>query len=297
VGATYRFAFGHYERIGRFAVTLTPSGRPFDFPWGCYAPDGFALFAHGLAALEDGELVRRHRGWLERETRRFLEIVIDPKTGFVRRGVHFSEARDYSRRDSSCYSNVMCHVLSLALDRLGLPNPLSRYDYATLIPDAFLRAGRFLDDARGPGTLSGDANILPFWSGLLGHGEDARALFERIVAQMDADGFNTPLPSRYGVSDASPGDGAILLDRLNPWQRDAVWPCLGLHLAEALRDYGLRSRLSEALAAFRRLVELHRCFPEVVDARSGDLFRSSVYCSEDSMIWAANLLRLLREPL
>ena len=292
VGDTFRYALARYEREGRFALVITPRNHLFDFPVPCYAPDGFAFFLRGLAALRDDGLVRRHRGFLERESRRFHETVVDPATGLVRRGVHFSEAQDYAVRDSSCYSNVMCYVVQRALDSLGLPNPLARYDYRRLIVEGYLFDDLFLDDARRSDHVSGDAAILPFWSGLLGHGDAARTLFERVLVRMDAAGLNRPYPSRYGASRARRGD-ALRIERLNPWQRDAVWPCLGLQLVEALCDYGMR-RSAVELDALRRLVERHRCFPEVVDTRTEGLYRSAVYTAEDSMIWAANLLALLR---
>jgi hypothetical protein len=186
----------------------------------------------------------------------------------------------------------MCFVVQRALRRLGIASPISLYEYGRLIPEAYLEDDRFHDDARRNGRISGDAAIAPFWSGALGYGDGARALFARIVARMDADGLNTPFPSRYGVGRPARG-GAIRLERLNPWQRDAVWPCLGLQLIEALEAYR-HPGLEGALAAIARLVETNGCLPEVVDARGGRPFRSAIYVAEDSMLWAANLAAALR---
>jgi hypothetical protein len=290
VGSTYRTALACYEEAGRFGLVVSPSGRVWDFP--AYAPDGFALFLTGLAQLGDRALVRRHGAFLAREARRFFDLVVEPATGLVRTGRRFSEAQDYAVRSSSCYSNVMCHLTREALADLGLPNPLAPYDYPTAVRNAFLDGDRFFDDATRPEYPSGDAAILPFWSGLMGHDPQAAELFARVLARMDRDGLNRPYPSRYGAG-ASPGRKMILLDRVNPWQRDAVWTCLGLHLLETERRLA-PARFVADLARFRELVERTRCFPEVLDPGTGDLFRSPCYMSDDSMLWAVNLWALLR---
>lgn len=108
---------------------------------------------------------------------------------------------------------------------------------------------------------------------------------------MDEQGLNRPLPSRYGVA-GSAGRQMHLLHRLNPWQGDTVWTCLGLHLLEVLRDFE-HPRFPAELDRYRAMVERLGCFPEVLDARSAELFEGPFYMSEDSMLWAANLWSLL----
>jgi len=289
VAETYRYALACYEREGAFALVITPDGRLFDFPAG-YAPDGFAFFLHGLASLRDGALVDRHRAFLEREAARFATIVTDPETGLVRRGVLFSEAQDNAIRDSSCYSNAACLLARDALAALGLQNPLARFDYAALL-ERFWEGDHYVDDLRRPPFASGDAQLLPLWCGALGKGPAARARLDAVLAYMDAQGLNSPLPSRYGTGPA-PGRRMHLVHRINPWQVSAVWTCLGIHLLELLRDLR-HPRFTVELARYRALVERERCFPEVLD-ETGALFRGPVLLSEDSMLWAANVWHLLR---
>jgi hypothetical protein len=293
VGASYRFALERYERAGHFALVVTPEGELYDFP--AYAPDGLAFFLDGLAALDDGALVRRHRALLGREVERFAATVLDRRLGLVRPDLHVSEAQDFALRSSSCYSNAICFLLSRALDRLHLPNPLAGYDYPALILARYWDGDRFLDDARRPSYTSGDANLLPFCVGLFA-GEPAleRRLFRRALARLDADGLNDPLPTRYGIGH-SPERRMIPLDPLNPWQRDAVWTCLGIHLLEALARLE-PERLGREVARYAAVVERLACFPEVIDPVSGELFRSTFYLSEDSMLWAAGLWRFLARP-
>jgi hypothetical protein len=289
VAETYRYALACYEREGAFALVITPDGKLFDFPAG-YAPDGFAFFVHGLAALGDAALVARHRAFLEREAARFAAIVTDPGTGLVRRGVLFSEAQDNAIRDSSCYSNSACLLARDALAALGLRNPLARFDYAALL-EGFWERDHYVDDLRRPPYASGDAQLLPLWCGALGRGPAARARLDAVLSYLDAQGLNSPLPSRYGTGPA-PGRRMHLVHRINPWQASTVWTCLGIHLLELLRDLR-HPRLGVELGRYRALVERERCFPEVLDA-NGAMFRGPVLLSEDSMLWAANVWHLLR---
>ncbi len=290
VAETYRYALASYEREGAFALVITPGGRLFDFPAG-YAPDGFAFFVFGLARLGDRALVARHRAFLEREADRFVAIVTEPSTGLVRRGVLFSEAQDNAIRDSSCYSNAACFLARESLQALGLRNPLAPFDYAALL-EGFWEGDHYVDDMRRPAFPSGDAQLLPLWCGALGRGEAARTRLEGVLAWMDRQGLNTPLPSRYGVGPAA-GRRMHVLHRINPWQASAVWTCLGIHLLEVLRDLE-HPRLQVELQRYRALVEREACFPEVLDGETGAMFVGPVTLSEDSMLWAANVWQMLR---
>jgi hypothetical protein len=289
VGETYRYALGRFEQAGHFALVITPGGRLFDFP--AYAPDGFALFLFGLERLGDRALVERHRPLLEREAARFAALVLDQRTGLVRRGERFSEAQDYAVRDSSCYSNCLCALLQRSLGALGLANPLERFDYRALVLEHYWAGDHFLDDQARRDDPSGDAQLLPFWTGLIEPDGEGRARLDGVLQWMDGQGLNRPLPSRYGVG-GSEGRRMHLLHLLNPWQGDTVWTCLGLHLLEVLRDFG-HPRYPVELERYRSMVERLGCFPEVLDAGSADLYEGPLYMSEDSMLWAANLWSLL----
>jgi len=291
VAQTYRYALAAYQSAGGFALVITRDQRLFDFP--AYAPDGFALFVSGLKHLGDGGLVAQYRPLLNREIERFYSLVIDPKTGLVRRHTLFSEAQDYIVRDSSCYSNSACHLLQQSLDAMGLFNPLAPYDYRSLVLDRFWDGDHFLDDQSRPSYPSGDAQLMPLWAGLLGHDPAARARLDMILSWMDAQGLNSPLPTRYGVG-PHPRRRMHPLHWLNPWQTDTVWTCLGLHLLEILREFD-HPRFPSVLARYRTLVESLGCFPEVLDSGTGAFYASLFSMSEDSMLWAASLWRLLAE--
>jgi hypothetical protein len=289
VGDTYRYALQHYEHAGHFALVVMPGGRLLDFPG--YSPDGLAFFLHGLAQLADRALVDRHRAFLVREIARFSDLVVDPATGLVRRGVCYSEAQDYAIRDSSCYSNSVCYLLQQQLDTLGLPNPFARHDYRGLLLDRFWAGDHFLDDLSRPDWPSGDAQVLPFWTRLFGTDGDARSRWETVLRWMDDQGLNAPLPCRYGVAGTN-GRRMHVLHRFNPWQRDTVWTCLGLHFLEVARDLE-HPRFEVGLEQYRLLVERLGCFPEALEPERAQLYEGALVIAEDSMLWAANLWAML----
>jgi hypothetical protein len=288
VRATYRYALGAYRRKGRFALIISPDGGVHDFP--AYAPDGFAFFLYGLVHLQDERLIEAYRPFLEQELRRFVRIVVDEKTGLVRTDRRFSEAQDYAIRKASCYSTVMCHVASRAADALLLKNPLSRYDYPSLIRRHYWNGEFFYDDITKPPYISGDACITPFWADAV---TDPKADFEKVLRRLDDVGITRPIPARYCAQDGA-NRPMIWMDRINPWQRDAVWMCLGVQYLEVLSKFNPERYLFD-LRSLEVTVERLGCFPEVLSKDTLDLYRSPLYCSEDAMIWAADLLRMLKK--
>jgi hypothetical protein len=291
VTLTYRYALKCYEREAHYGLVITPEGQLYDFP--TYAPDGYALFLHGLRALNNRSLIAAHRALLEREARRFVELVIDKRKGLIRRGASLSEAQDYAVRDSSCYSNSICYLLQQSLDALGLANPLAEYDYEVLIMVNFWDEDHFFDDLTRPPYPSGDAQIMPFWVGLFDHASGARQRLESVLKWMEQEKLNDPIPTRYGNTSHEMRRMHIL-DWVNPWQRDSSWTCLGLQYLEVLRRVS-HPKYPAELERYRSLVERLKCFPEVIDGGTGAMYSGTFYTSEDSMLWAATLWQLLKD--
>jgi hypothetical protein len=291
VEETYDYALRTYASQQHFSLVISPQGKLWDFP--SYAPDGLAFFLDGLRVLDDSLLIRRYRTFLEQQIRRFFQRVIDPASGMVRPDKHFSEAQDYVIRHSSCYSNVMCYLVQQNASALGLHHPLAEYDYPALIVERFGQEDFFFDDLNYRPYVSADAAILPFWSGLLSFTPENQARWAKVLARLDAEGLNHPLPTRYGNC-REKNRPMIFIERFNRWQRDAVWTCLGLHFLEVLQRWS-PPRFTQELARYQQLIEKLHYFPEILDAKTGNLFRSPFYVADDSMLWAANLWQLLRQ--
>lgn len=286
--SSYRYAFERYEQKGRFALVITPHGNLFDFPY--YAPDGFAFFLSGLVHLDEPDLIATHRAFLNREMARFFRKVIDPKTGLVRSNRHFSEAQDFSKRTSSCYSNAMCHLLKQCARKLALDNPMAHYDYTSLILDNFWNGDHFYDDLMHWPYISGDACITPF---LVNAIDDAKSRFSKVLKRMDEARLTKPFLARYGNTSKKIRP-MIRIERFNQWQRDTIWTCLGLQLLSVLERYA-PERYDKELSRYEGLVDEFRCFPELLTADGTRFFRGPFYMADDSMLWAADLLYMLKK--
>ncbi len=287
VESTFEYAFKHYESEGHFTLIISPSGKCFDFP--SYSPDGFAYFLHGMSCLNDPWLVKRHRTFLEREIERFYHLVLDSDK-LVRKETLFSEAQDYAHRNSSCYSNSVCLLIQRSLISLGLFNPLEDIDFSSQILKHFWRTDHFMDDLKGDFYPSGDAQIMPFLVGLKDDSERTR--LNLVIPWMEKTGLLDPMPARYGIS-SHPKRKMLPLETFHAWQTDAVWTSLGLDYLAILKKFKHPSFLIQ-LKQYQNLIERLSCFPEVIDSKSKTLFQSSLIETDDSMIWAASLLNLLK---
>ena len=285
---TLDYALGIFRRHGRVEQTISPGGRPFTFP-NAYSPDALAFLVHSLRLAGDRRLVAKYRGFIEQEARRYLETAVDPVSGLIRKGVQFSSMKDYSVRSSSCYDNVMTAMLKDDLEHLGLANPFRKYDYRKLIMGNFWAGSYFLDDLSGRKAVCADANILPFWSGVIAD----RQIMSRAIASLAREGLDSPFPAKY-TSGRDDSQKMIWQETFaGDYERDAVWAHVGLmHIKVAsLADRRLARKY---LLGYERRIARHRNFLEVYD-RDGRPFRTLLYYSDEGMLWAANFLALKRK--
>jgi hypothetical protein len=83
VRASLAYALGVWtRRRSHVTTTINYGDRPADVF--AYGVDSLPLLLAALRAVDAGDLVDRHRGWLEREIGWFCSRVVDPATGLVR---------------------------------------------------------------------------------------------------------------------------------------------------------------------------------------------------------------------
>lgn len=289
VRRTLEYALSCYARSGRVTQQISPRGAPFNFP-ACESPDALAFLLHSLASLNDKELTKRYKSFLEKEIARFVGEVIDRRSGLVRRNLRVAGMRDYALRESSCYDNAMVAAVRKHAAELRLANPLRRYDYGKLLITNFWTGNYFKDDLSNA-TLTGDANVAPFWLGVLSEKEE-RERFPKALAAIQAARLDQLYPLRYESGYAR--TRMLWLDALmGGWEKDTVWLHLGNMFVQAVaRHDGAQAR--EYLGRFTELIERERNYPEVL-TREGRPHRSLFFHSDDSMLWAANYLALRRQ--
>jgi len=114
VQATLRYAFNRFKKYKKITTTITPGGKPYDFP--TKAVDSLPWFIH---ALRLGKFeYYEHRPFLNKQIRIFFNRFIDKETGLVKKK-HFSSMKDFSIRKSSCYDNCMAAMLANDLNKFA----------------------------------------------------------------------------------------------------------------------------------------------------------------------------------
>lgn len=305
--STLGWAMGVWDARGsHVTTTINPLLRwPVDiFDYGV---DSLPLLLASLRALEvaggpagkgASALAHEHRAWIAREVEHFVTEVVDPATGLVRSDRHFSAHRDTFKNGSTAYANTMVAVLARAVAETGWgPDLLSRHfagaapnaDWGVLLRRHFWLGDRFRDRL-GSDETSGEANVWPFFAGLI----DDREMLAAALGTLRRNGYTAPYPLRF--------EATHRVDRLVPayrlWSADyqttTSWTSLGSIYLALLGQVEPQAAAVE-LDRMRALIERDGTFWEVLDAR-GEPWRSRsrLSVSDVSMLWGAILLESLR---
>ncbi len=235
VEASLDWALEAWSHRGRVTTTIFAGRRPADVYR--FGVDSLPLLLATMEECRAEHLIGRHGRWMEREVARYAEEVLDARTGLVRDGCRFSTHRDTVITGSNCYANTMLVLLDGVLRRTGwLTSPLPP-DTGDRFLEAFWRADHF-SDRRGRDLLTGDANVFPFWLGIVPHDAGLRTALDAL----DAAGLARPLPLRY----AARRDPRIE-DRVQRWfvpdyQGTSIWTSLGAMYLVPARPGGRRGR-------------------------------------------------------
>jgi hypothetical protein len=306
---TLEWAIESWRRRGsHVTTTISPLGRmPVDlFDYGV---DSLPLLLASIRSLIDGpaseiaeraaSLATSSRAWLAAEVEHYVRTVVDPATGLVRADRRFSAHRDTFRNGSTAYANTMVALLARTIVETGWgPDLLGRwferdggYEWGALLRRHLWVGDRFRDRLGGDET-SGEANVWPFFAGLV----DDRELQAAALVTLRREGYATPYPLRFAVWHE--GDGLLPVFRLySPdYQTTTSWTSLGSMYLSLLREIDPAAAHVE-LDRVRALIERDGTLWEVID-RHGRPWRSRIRLSisDASMLWGAILLHTFEQP-
>lgn len=293
VDASLAWALQAWSRAGRITTTIFPGARPADV-WDL-GVDSLPLVVRALRATPGGErLVERHAALLAAEVRRFGASVVDPATGLVRVDRRFSTHRDTVDSRGNAYANAMVALLERDLRETGwfaAPFPPGSADRLVA---AFWRGDHFAEGPRGTPShdlVTGDANVVPFWLGVVPDDLGAGAMLDAL----DAAGLTAPLPLRYGPQPPAAEDRVQRLV-VPDYQGAAIWTSLGAMATEvALRVDSPRGE--RWLRGHLAVVERDGTLWEVLDGgRRPYRGRLGLWRADEAMLWAALFLDLLERP-
>ena len=134
-----------------------------------YGVDSLPLLLAALRSAGATDLVERHAAWLQAEVAHYYDDGRRPATGLVRSDRKFSAHRDTVVNRSNAYGNTMVALLAKTIEETGwFASPFERHfegDYGRLLLEHFW-VGDHFRDALGDETVSGEANIWPFYTGV-----------------------------------------------------------------------------------------------------------------------------------
>jgi hypothetical protein len=260
-----------------------------------YGVDSLPLLLAAMRAAGADAIAAEHRPWIEAEVRNFVGRVVDPASGLVRNDRRFSAHRDTFLNSSNAYGNVMVALLAKTVAETGWADDLLGHhfkgDWSRLLMDYFWTGASFRDRLDDDET-SGEANVWPFYSGIVTDPGIMRRAFDTLATE----GYASPHPIRYEVR-ARP-NRMIPLQRIlaGDYQTTSTWTSLGSMYLSLLGEIDPVAA-ARGTAALSSVIERDGTFWEVLDA-SGEHWRSRnrLAISEEAMLWGAIFLDHLEHP-
>ncbi len=281
------------RRNSHITTTIHFFDRPADVY--DYGVDSLPLFMAALRTAGAEDLVERHRDWLEGEVAHYYERVVDPATGLVRSDRKYSAHRDTVVNRSNAYGNAMVALLAKTLGDTGwFASPFERHfegDYGRLLIEHFWREDRF-SDALGEEGTSGEANVWPFWTGVVTDHDMLRAA----LATLAREGFTDPYPLRYETKRRPHIEVWLTRHLLPDYQGSTVWTSIGAIYLSLLRSVD-PAAAAAGIGEYEDWIRRDGTFWEVMNA-AGRCWVSPRYVliGEESMLWSAIFLDLIAHP-
>ncbi|MEM4270952.1 MAG: hypothetical protein QXO70_02550, partial [Candidatus Pacearchaeota archaeon] len=294
---TLNYALNIYTKGFRSGIkqTINPQGKPLNIP-NVYSPDAVAFIFRSLYLLKDNGLIKKYEDFLQKEILRFYMEVIDHKSkDSLIKDRHFLAMNDHAIRKRSCYDTCMVAMLSQTIERINselhflFENPLNNIDFKKILLSKYWNFGYFLDDLSGSKHFCSDANIFPFYSGII----DDEEFLDRINKIIRDEGFDNPYPLKYRKQ--KPEKESLLLTFFAPeYERTTSWLNLGMCYLKVLDKYKKTELVKEYLNKYEEMILKHQNFLEVFTS-DGQPFESLFYICDDSLLWCSVWLELKKK--
>ena len=278
---TLRYALNRFKLANKVTTTITPAGKPFDFP--TEAIDSLPWLIHSLKITKVP--IYEYKGLLNKEINRFFEENIDNQTGLVRMDTHFSSIKDFAKRKSSCYDNCMVALMARDLKGMNLVNPLAEYNYPKLIEHNFWNGTYFYDDLTKGEYVAGDANIFPFVLGIVTDSDKLQSVIKKIQEA----GLDQPFPLKY-TADRIKVNFIHQEVFLRNYESDSIWTHMGPLYLKLLQKVD-PAAAEQHKTKYKEVIERYGNYLEVFNI-DGTPFKTPFYYCDHGMLWAANFLTL-----
>jgi len=282
VRKTLQYALNIFSNHKSVGTTILSKKKIISFP--TYSPDSLAFLLHSIR-LARLKVTEKDKEFLENSVADFIERVVDKETGLVRKNTHFSSMKDYYIRNSSCYDNIMAALVAREAKALHLKCEYE-FPYKAFI-ETFWKGNYFLDDLSSHEYVAGDANVFPFWSGIV----KSRSMLKSALTAIKQEGLDRPFPLKYTAKPAP--QRRISMGFFVPnYAGNTIWTHLGGCYLQVLQKAN-KAEFKASIGRYKEMIEKHKNFLEVFNP-DGTPYKSRFYFSDDSMLWAANYLAALQ---
>jgi len=285
---TLNYALGIFEKKNKITTTISPNNVPFDFPY--YASDSIPFFIKSLRILNNKNLILKHKEFLNKKINDYYGIILDKDLGLVRKDRTFSSIKDYAKRKSSCYDNVMVAMLNNDLKKIKLlENPFKDYNFKKIIKENFWKKTHFIDDLSGYDFITGDANIFPYWSGIF----DEKNMLNSSIKKIQELGLDNPFPLRYYHQKIKEHDMISVEVFAKNYERDTVWAHLGPLYISLIKKIN-KKLFSDYINNYKNLIENYKNYLEVFNP-DGTPYKTYFYHADEGMLWCSVFLDMLKK--
>ncbi len=172
-------------------------------------------------------------------------------TGLVRGDRTYSAHRDTVVNRSTAYGNTMVALLAKTIAETGwFESPFERRfegGWGRLLVERFWLGDRFRD-ALGDDRTSGEANVWPFYAGVVAD----PVMLAAALGHLEANGFCDPYPLRYETARRPEHEVWFTRHVLPDYQGSTVWTSLGAIYLQLLRAVD-PARAADEIGALRRV--------------------------------------------
>ncbi len=275
------YALGQFEKYGKIKTKISSTGLPIDIFH--LAPDSLALLIRTLTVTKNNDLIGKYKRFLNREIKRYYEVMIDKTTGLVKGG-YFSSVKDHAIRNSSIYDNSMIAYLGENLDKLSLINPFKKIDLKKDLLKIFW-TGNYFRDTINKDEVTGDANIYPYWLEIF----DDKKMMEKSFASMERAGLTDPYPLKYSANRKGPF--VKVMNFLTPnYQGDTIWMQNGLIYLQLLSTVN-KNEFKKYFDIYKNLIEKNNNFIELFHS-NGSIYKTFFYKADEGLLWCSIFLDL-----
>ncbi len=293
------YAMHCYAVNNRLTTTITPSNKPIDVFY--YSPDSLPLLLYSLRHARCAELAEIYKPFLNNEIRKYFSQILDKESLLITKNKKLSSIKDSTMRKGSCYNNAMMLMLADELEYFPyLDNPFKALKEK--MADSFIKkfwSGSFFYDSiedaeKKQKKVCGDANIFPFWCGVI----KEKSYLKKAIGAIKEQGLDKPFPLKYSTSQKN--DELIFLLRLilSSYESNTIWAHLGMCYLDVLyrnrKHY--RKELKEAVSSYKKLIEQHKTFLELYEP-DGSVYKKPHYAADEGMIWCSVFLSISKRVL